>query len=95
MKIDRKEAARIAALSHLEFEGDSLDRIASELTTILEYVDQLKEVATEAVDEPHARSMALREDLPSPPLERADVEANAPRFIHGFFIVPKVIGGEP
>lgn len=95
MKIDRNEAARIAALAHLEFDEASLDRIASELTTILEYVDQLKDVAVSELDELPAVPTPLREDAPAASLERAGVEANAPQFIHGFFVVPKVIGGEP
>ena len=44
MKITRDEARRIAALAHLEFDDDALDRMAAEMTKILTYIDQLREV---------------------------------------------------
>lgn len=95
MKIDRTEAARIAALAHLDLDDAALERIAADLSKILEYVDQLEEADVEAIEE-HATFPAtpLRDDVLTPSLERAAVERNAPAFIHGFFVVPKVIGGD-
>jgi aspartyl-tRNA(Asn)/glutamyl-tRNA(Gln) amidotransferase subunit C len=94
MKIDRNEAKRIADLAHLEFDDAGLDRMAGEMTTILSYIDQLREVdiagfETVATEE----ATPMRDDVPRPPVERSAVSANAPAFSgDGHFIVPKVIG---
>ena len=94
MKIDRHEAKRIADLSHLEFDDAGLERMAVEMTTILSYIDQLREVDVAGFEEGvPGEATPLREDVPRPPVDRADVAANAPAFSDdGHFAVPKVIG---
>jgi aspartyl-tRNA(Asn)/glutamyl-tRNA(Gln) amidotransferase subunit C len=91
MKIGTDEAARIARLAHLALSADELEALAGEMSTILSYVDRLGEFDGQ---EPAAESSAapLRDDLPSPSLDRSDVESNAPLWRDGFFIVPRVIG---
>ena len=95
MKIDRDEAKRIADLAHLEFDEAGLERMAGEMTAILSYIDQLREVDVdgfEAVAAGEATPMR-DDDVPGPPVERSAVAANAPAFSDdGHFIVPKVIG---
>jgi aspartyl-tRNA(Asn)/glutamyl-tRNA(Gln) amidotransferase subunit C len=94
MKIDRDEARRVAGLAHLELDDSGLDRMASEMTKILTYIDQLREVDVEGFEE-HARTVTpFREDEPRPALDRTLVERNAPAWRDGLFVVPKVIGGE-
>jgi len=95
MKIDREEARRIAGLAHLELDDAALVRMADEMTKILTYIDQLREVDVEGFEE-HAESAGtpFREDEPRPSLDRALVERNAPSWNESFFVVPKVIGGE-
>ena len=94
MKIDRNEAKRIADLAHLEFDDAGLERMAGEMTKILSYIDQLREVDVagfEAITTDEATPM--RDDVPRLPVDRSDVAANAPAFSEdGHFIVPKVIG---
>jgi len=94
MKIDRNEAKRIADLAHLEFDDAALERMAGEMTKILSYIDQLREVDVTgfeaAVD---SEATPLRDDVPRTPVDRDAVAANAPAFSEdGHFIVPKVIG---
>ncbi len=95
MNIDREEARRIANLARLDLDDAALVRMAAEMTKILTYIDQLREVDVEGFEE-HAAAEAtpFREDAPRPSLERASVERNAPEWADGFFVVPKVIGGE-
>ena len=95
MKIDREEARRIAGLARLELDDAALGRMAEEMTKILTYIDQLREVDVEGFEE-HAEDAAtpFREDAPRPSLDRALAERNAPQWSEGFFVVPKVIGGE-
>lgn len=95
MKIDRNEARRIATLAHLEFDDDGLDRMAAEMTKILTYIDQLSEVdVAEFSERGHADATPMREDTPRGTLDRELVARNAPAWSDGFFVVPKVIGGE-
>jgi len=94
MKIDRDEARRVAGLAHLEFDEPGLDRMAGELTKILTYIDQLREVDVEGFEERDATVTPFRADEPRPAVDRELVAANAPAWRDGFFVVPKVIGGE-
>ncbi|HET8797844.1 MAG TPA: Asp-tRNA(Asn)/Glu-tRNA(Gln) amidotransferase subunit GatC [Thermoanaerobaculia bacterium] len=94
MNIDRDEARRIAELAHLEFDDAALDRMASEMTKILSYIDQLRDLDAEGFEERDATVTPMRGDEPHAPLDRELVARNAPAWRDGFFVVPKVIGGE-
>jgi aspartyl-tRNA(Asn)/glutamyl-tRNA(Gln) amidotransferase subunit C len=94
MKIDRDEARRIAELAHLQFDDGALDRRAVEMTAILSYVEQLQELDVSEEQEPNNRPTPLRADAPHLSLDQSDVERNAPQWRDGFFVVPRVIGGE-
>ena len=95
MKIDREEARRIADLAHLELDDAALVRMAEEMSKILTYIDQLREVDVEGFEEQATgEATPFREDVPRPSLERALVDRNAPQWSEGFFVVPEVIGGE-
>jgi aspartyl-tRNA(Asn)/glutamyl-tRNA(Gln) amidotransferase subunit C len=94
MKIDREEARRVAALAHLEFDDDGLDRMAGEMTKILTYIDQLREVDVEGFEERDAAVTPMRADEPRASLDRELVARNAPAWRDGLFVVPKVIGSE-
>jgi aspartyl-tRNA(Asn)/glutamyl-tRNA(Gln) amidotransferase subunit C len=94
MDIDRDEARRVAELAHLEFDDAGLDRMASEMTKILTYIDQLREVDASGFEERDVTVTPLRDDEPRPSIAREDVAKNAPAWRDGLFVVPKVIGGE-
>ncbi|HET8774029.1 MAG TPA: Asp-tRNA(Asn)/Glu-tRNA(Gln) amidotransferase subunit GatC [Thermoanaerobaculia bacterium] len=94
MDIDRDEARRVAELAHLEFDDAGLDRMASEMTKILTYIDQLREVDASGFEERDVTVTPLREDEPRPSVERDQAARNAPAWRDCFFVVPKVIGGE-
>ena len=94
MEIDRDEARRVASLAHLEFDDPALDRMASEMTKILTYIDQLREVDVEGFEERDATVTPFRNDEPHQSVDRELVARNAPSWRDGLFVVPKVIGGE-
>ena len=94
MKIDRDEARRIADLAHLEFDDAGLERMAGEMTKILTYIDQLREVDVEGFEEHDVTVTPFREDEPQPSIDREQAARNAPAWRDGFFVVPKVSGGE-
>jgi len=77
MQISRDEARRIAVLAHLEFDDESLDRLAAEMTKILRYIERLPDAQEHAAP---AAPAPLRDDRVASTLSVGD-----------FFIVPKVI----
>jgi aspartyl-tRNA(Asn)/glutamyl-tRNA(Gln) amidotransferase subunit C len=91
VNITRDEAKKIADLAHLAFDDAALDRMASEMTKILTYIDQLAEVEI-------AGDAGLKPGLPTPlrddsvGSQPANPERNAPDWDSGHFVVPKVIG---
>jgi aspartyl-tRNA(Asn)/glutamyl-tRNA(Gln) amidotransferase subunit C len=91
MRITRQEAQRIAELAHLDFDDPALDRMAEEMTAILTYIDQLREVEAGQDGGPPAGVTPLREDVSRPGIPRDGVERNAPSWRDGHFVVPKVI----
>ncbi len=91
MKITRDEARHIAELAHLQFDDAALERMATEMTKILTYIDQLREIDALEVAAEDGVATPLREDLPRPGIDRQAVERNAPAWRDGHFVVPKVI----
>ncbi|MEA2571396.1 MAG: aspartyl-tRNA(Asn)/glutamyl-tRNA(Gln) amidotransferase subunit [Acidobacteriota bacterium] len=95
MEIDRDEARRIAKLAHIELDDPAFDRMASEMTKILGYIDQLREVdVASSVADIAESATPLRDDIARPSVDRELVARNAPAFADGCFVVPKVIGGD-
>lgn len=98
MRVDREVVAQIAALAKIDLTADELDHYTVEISAILDYVDQLHQVAIppEYRQESTASKPAgeLRDDVPLPSLERSETERNAPEFVDGFFVVPRILGGQ-
>lgn len=99
MSVTREEVAKIASLARIRMTGEELDRMAPELSGILDWVEQLGEVDVTGIEPMSAvipNTLRLRADeVDADPLtggnRREDVLANAPVAEHGFFGVPKVI----
>ncbi len=102
-KVSLEEVERVAELANLELTVDEKPRMQRDLNAILEYVAQLSELDTSAV-EPMAQVAdlldsvvdkghgdALRLDALRPSLDRAKVMAEAPDTDGAFFKTPKVI----
>lgn len=99
MSVDKATVAKIASLARIKMSDEELDRMAPELSQILDWVEQLGEVDTSQVEPMTAvipNALRLRDDVvDADPLtaggKRDAVLANAPAAEHGFFGVPKVI----
>ncbi|HVR43510.1 MAG TPA: Asp-tRNA(Asn)/Glu-tRNA(Gln) amidotransferase subunit GatC [Thermoanaerobaculia bacterium] len=85
---------RIASLAKLELGPEELESMTRELARVLDYVDQLAGLDPGTAAEEPAPATPLRDDVISRSLDPATVEANAPAFAHGHFVVPRVFGGE-
>jgi len=94
MKISKDEILKVAALARVDLDDAAIEPFAEQISTILDYVDTLKDVDTEGVPgTSHAISLtnAFREDEPHEHLERDRALANAPEKEDGTFTVPRVI----
>jgi aspartyl-tRNA(Asn)/glutamyl-tRNA(Gln) amidotransferase subunit C len=94
MALDKVTVARIATLARIRLSEDELEPLAAELSSILDWVEQLMAVDTDNV--PPMTSVAemtlpMREDKVSDGNNRDAVIGNAPRSARGFFAVPKVV----
>lgn len=93
-KIDEQQVRHIAMLGRLKPSDEEVRRFSEQLSSILEYVEQLNEVDTEHVEPTaHAVPMSnvLRADEPGACLTPDEALANAPQRDGSFFAVPKVL----
>ena len=89
--IDRDQVLHVARLARLELSEEEIERMASELSGILEHVDRISALDLDDV-EPTSHVVALenvlRPDEPEPSLPREVALANAPDPSEGAFRVP-------
>jgi aspartyl-tRNA(Asn)/glutamyl-tRNA(Gln) amidotransferase subunit C len=94
MHVDEKTVRRIAHLARIKITDDEAVGLESELSAILDWVEQLDEVDTDSV-EPMTRvvpiSLKQREDIVKDGDKVDEIVANAPISDDGFFVVPKVV----
>jgi aspartyl-tRNA(Asn)/glutamyl-tRNA(Gln) amidotransferase subunit C len=89
--IDRDQVLHVARLARLRLEGEEVERMARELSGILDHVDRIAALDLDEV-EPTSHVVALenvlREDRPRASLSREEALANAPDSDQGSFKVP-------
>jgi aspartyl-tRNA(Asn)/glutamyl-tRNA(Gln) amidotransferase subunit C len=98
-KVALADVQRVAELAHLELTADETRTMLHDLNEILDYVAQLNELDTSAVQplaqvselEGAGGEGSLRGDVQRPSLDRAAVMSGAPETDQVFFKVPKVI----
>lgn len=92
MKIDPALVSKVAALASLELTDAERSAMAEQLTRIVDHFEALREIPDELLEgEEMPRAMPLRADAVDACLSIAVVEANAPEFAHGHFVVPRVV----
>jgi aspartyl-tRNA(Asn)/glutamyl-tRNA(Gln) amidotransferase subunit C len=94
MSIDKETARRVAHLARIEVAEADLAPLASELSAILGFMEQLAEVDISAVEPMTSvtpMAAPLRADVVTDGGQAARVLANAPDARSGFFTVPKVV----
>jgi aspartyl-tRNA(Asn)/glutamyl-tRNA(Gln) amidotransferase subunit C len=89
--IDREQVLHVAKLARLELSGEEVERMAAELSGILEHVDRIAALDLDEV-EPTSHVVALenvlRADEPEPCLPRERALEQAPDPADGAFRVP-------
>jgi aspartyl-tRNA(Asn)/glutamyl-tRNA(Gln) amidotransferase subunit C len=95
MSLSVEEVRRIARLARLELSPEEERLFQGQLSAILDYVEQMKELDVSGV-EPMTHALAgeappLREDLARPGLAPDEALANAPAREGTCFKVPRII----
>jgi aspartyl-tRNA(Asn)/glutamyl-tRNA(Gln) amidotransferase subunit C len=89
--IDREQVLHVARLARLELSEEEIERMAGELSGILEHVDRISGLDLDEV-EPTSHVVALenvlRADEPEPSLPRDRALEQAPDAVDGAFRVP-------
>jgi aspartyl-tRNA(Asn)/glutamyl-tRNA(Gln) amidotransferase subunit C len=89
--IERERVEHVAKLARLRLTDDEVERMATELSGILEHVEHIAELDLESV-EPTSHVIALenvfRRDEPRPSWDRDEVLESAPDPASGAFRVP-------
>jgi aspartyl-tRNA(Asn)/glutamyl-tRNA(Gln) amidotransferase subunit C len=94
MAVSREEVMHIAELARLKLTPDEVERYQAELTSILDYVGQLRQVDTAGIQPavtPAICEKPLREDSVGLSLSSDEALANAPAKANNMFSVPRVI----
>ena len=85
---------RVARLARLKLDDSEVTTLATELSQVLHYVDQLSEVDSTGI-EPMAHAIeftdVFRADEPRPSLPREAALANAPKSDGKYFLVPPIL----
>lgn len=97
MKIDRQQVRKVAHLARLELKPEEEEKFTTQLSSILEYFEQLSELDTETVP-PTTRAIDVsnitRDDQLEPFPHREEILSSAPEQDGEFFKVPKIMSEE-
>jgi aspartyl-tRNA(Asn)/glutamyl-tRNA(Gln) amidotransferase subunit C len=89
--LDRNQVLHVARLARLELTEEEVDRMAVELSHVLDHIEKIRELDLDGV-EPTSHVVdvvnALRPDVPEPSLPREVALQSAPEPLEGGFGVP-------
>ncbi|MEH6446175.1 MAG: Asp-tRNA(Asn)/Glu-tRNA(Gln) amidotransferase subunit GatC [Oceanospirillaceae bacterium] len=94
MALDKSDVEKIAHLARVNIEEQDIPEYLSNLTSILDLVDQMQAVDTQDVEplsHPLDAVQRLRADDVSESNQRELLQTVAPAVEEGLFLVPKVI----
>ena len=94
MKIDKNTTLKIAKLCRVKIKEEEIPELSSQLSNIIDWVEQLNEVNTDNIEPLNNVSISelpLREDKENNQDKSQDVLSNAPEKLENYFVVPKVV----
>lgn len=94
MALDNKTVHTIARLARLEIDDSELEKYGSELSNILNLVEQMNAVDTSGIEpmtHPFDATLKMRADEVTESNQRDKFQAIAPSAENGLYLVPKVI----
>jgi aspartyl-tRNA(Asn)/glutamyl-tRNA(Gln) amidotransferase subunit C len=89
--LDREQVLHVARLARLELTEDEVDRMAAELSKVLDHIEAIRELDLEGVPPTsHVIDVTnvLRADEPTPSLPREAILSAAPEPLNDGFGVP-------
>ena len=95
--VSKETVKKIAHLARLGLDEKASEKMAKDLTQILEWVDKLQEVDTEGIEPLTGMSEEeniLRKDIAEDTLSHEKALANAPVKDSNYIRVPKVLGNQ-
>ena len=95
MELSKEDVKKIAVLSKLEFNDVEIENFRSDLSEILNHMEELNELDTSNVSPLYNVSDlhdVVREDKVKERLSLEEVLKNSPDKDENFIIVPKIIG---
>ena len=97
MKIDREQVKKVAHLARLEITPEEEQQFTTQLSSILEYFDQLSELDTDEVP-PTTRAIETsnitRPDELKPFPDKEELLKEAPQQEGEYFKVPQILSSE-
>ncbi|MEC8444084.1 MAG: Asp-tRNA(Asn)/Glu-tRNA(Gln) amidotransferase subunit GatC [Pseudomonadota bacterium] len=94
MALDQDQVRKIASLARLQIDDEQVAEFQSNLTNILDMVDQLSAADTQGI-EPMAHPLdavqRLRADVVTEENQREHFQKIAPAVDQGHYLVPKVV----
>ena len=94
MSLTADQIRQVAHLARLELPSEQVEKLARELSSILDMVDQLARADTagaEPMAHPLDMSQRLRPDAVTELDRRQALQAHAPAVRDGLYLVPKVL----
>lgn len=94
MSFNEQTIKNIAQLARLRFPASEEERFMNDINGILQWVEELKEVDVTGVEplvSVTPRENAIRKDEVTAGDIQAELMANAPESIQGFYVVPKMV----
>lgn len=91
MSIGREQVEKVAKLAAIAVDDAELEPLVAQLSRIVDYVEQLNEVSTPEGTEgfhPGPETLPLREDVVRRFVPGNPLDAMAPEFEGGLFLVP-------
>src|SRR6516162_9677057 len=89
--LDRVQVLHVARLARLQLTDEEVERMASELSKVLDHIEKIRELDLDGVPPTsHVVDVvnALRADVPRPSLPKEVALASAPEPLDGGFGVP-------
>ena len=97
VEISRDEVAHLSMLARIDLDDDELDRLAPQLSVILDSVASINEVAADDIpptSHPLPLTNVFRPDEVRPSLTAAQALSGAPAVEEQRFAVPRILGDE-
>jgi aspartyl-tRNA(Asn)/glutamyl-tRNA(Gln) amidotransferase subunit C len=94
MSLKSDDVRAIAHLARLHIDDDAIDRYTADLSSILEFVEQMNQVDSSGIEplaNPLDETQRLRDDEVTESDQRDKFQRIAPDVAQGFYRVPKVI----